>query len=842
MPDIFAIYDAQRRFQFVSTAALELLGKSPAQMLKRTDEEIFPPQVTQAYLGTLVRAIETGTIQATEAEIPSVVGGILLVSIKYVPIPDEQGRTKQTLAFFEKIAVGRQAELDLCQQQKWLEQLLNLMPTPLLLIEPQTARVTFANKAADEVAGGKFPQASSIADYSTLYYSTDAAGNPIPEEQAPGIRVARGERLDGVELDWHSPAGIRSLLVYADTLPAMHGHPATCVLTFQDITNLKRVEKALSLGYKRLQLLFGAASDLLSSQEPIKLIESLFRKLSEQIGLDAYLNYIVQENSHQLHLASWYGIDNETAEKLKHLEIGQGLCGSVAQQRRPLTGENVQQSTDPKTEFLRAIGATAYYGYPLVARGQLLGTLCFISRSRWKFTQNEMGMMQALCDQIAIAMERASLIASLQQQTEQLQQANRMKDEFLAVLSHELRSPLNAILGWTQLLRSRQLEETQIHKALETIERNAKTQTQLIEDLLDISRIVRGKLRLDVRICNLIAIIEAAIDTISLAAQAKEIQIQTALDPAAAVIFGDAERLQQVVWNLLSNAVKFTPSGGRVEIKLEKKEHQPKSREECLVTQTHRLQSAGDFSWDATNFCGSSYAQITVTDTGIGITPKFLPYVFDRFRQADSSTTRTHGGLGLGLAIVRHLVEMHGGTVQVDSPGKEQGTTFTVNLPLLVKEKSKSDKNSFPSSSCTTCVPVLLDRVRVLVVDDEVDTREFITTILQQYQAEVRAVASAQEALATIAHWKPDVLVSDIGMPEQDGYALLHQLRSRSPEQGGKIPAAALTAYTKAEDRRLAIQAGFQLHIPKPVDPFELVTVVASLAGRNGRGHEKPDQ
>ncbi|EHC19558.1 multi-sensor hybrid histidine kinase [Fischerella thermalis JSC-11] len=864
MPDVFAIYDAQRRFQFVNAAALQHLGKPKEEVIGRTDEEIFPVEITQLYLPSLFKAVETRTTQTTETTITLPNNGTLTTLIKYVPIVDEQGEIYQILAFAEDITVRKQAEEALRNQQKWLEDLLNLMPTPLLLIEPGTARVTFANKAADEVAGGKFPKADSAADYQALYYSTDADGNPIPVEQAPGIRVARGERLDGVELDWHTPTGIRSLLIYADTLPAMHGYPTTCVLTFQDITNLKRVEKALSLGYKRLQLLFGTASDLLSSKEPVALIESLFQKLAEQIGLDVYFNFLVNENSQIMQLASWHGIDEQTAKAANWLEIGQGMCGTVAQQRRPISIENVQESKDPKTELLRAIGIKTYYGYPLIAQGKLLGTLCFCSRTRLQFSQNEMGMMQAVCDQIAIAIERARLIASLQQQTEQLQEANRMKDEFLAILSHELRSPLNAILGWSQLLRSRKLNETQITKALETIERNAKTQTQLIEDLLDISRIIRGKLRLNVRTCNLIAIIEAALDTVRLAAQAKDIHIRTRFDSKAALVSGDGERLQQVVWNLLSNAIKFTPAGGKVEVVLSLVKEETRIREyrnsESVFDRfsaSPRLNIGASFKassplpklsatmggtpatqWFPSTSCETAYAQITVKDTGIGISSEFLPYVFDRFRQADSSSTRSHGGLGLGLAIVRHLVEMHGGTVDVTSPGKEQGTTFTVKLPLLKSQDSIVHTEELTVNSQQAnfnCLPIsssVLDGVRVLVVDDEADTRDYLTTLLKQSQADVLAVASVPAALEAVEHWKPDVLVSDIGMPEEDGYSLLRKLRSLAPEKGGKIPAAALTAYARAEDRRRAIQAGFQLHLPKPIDPSELITVVASLVGR----------
>src|SRR5579883_1012499 len=737
IPDSFFIYDAQRRIQFMNATALARLQKSKEEVLGHTDEEIWPTEVYETYLETLIKAQETGTLQTTETTINLPSDRNITTSIKYVPICGENGEIHQILGFADDITVRKQAEAALSNQQKWLEEVLNLMPTPLLFIEPGTARVIFANKAADEVAGGKFPKAQSIQDYPTVYYSTDAAGNPIPNEQQPGIRVAQGERIEGFELDWHTPNGTRSLLIFADTLPAMHGHETTCVLTFQDITNLKQVEKALSLGYTRLQLLFNTANDLLSSQHPVALVDSVFQKLKEQIGLDVYFNYLVKENTQTMQLASYRGITEEYAKEIEWIEFGQAVCGTVALERRPIAIENVQQSTNSLTETIRSFGLTAYYCYPLIARGRLLGTLSFGSHSRLKFSANEIGMMQAVCDQIAIAMERAGLITFLQQQTNQLREANRMKDEFLAILSHELRSPLNAILGWAQLLRSRKLNEYKMVQALETIERHARAQKQLIEDLLDISRMIRGKLRLNVCICDLVPIVEAAIETVRLAAEAKKIDVKflifdsllgefcenpvfinpneqndlltsrlhqdtncQVLHPKF-LVSGDAERLQQVIWNLLSNAIKFTPSGGRVEIKLE---------------------------WvdEETSTPNSSYARIKVSDTGIGINSEFLPYVFDRFRQADSSSTRMHGGLGLGLAIVRHLVELHGGNVYVNSQGEGKGSTFTLILPLLKVTEGQEDEQTMtdaqePVSLSLSLPPLVspsLEGIKVLIVDD----------------------------------------------------------------------------------------------------------------------------
>jgi PAS domain S-box-containing protein len=834
IPDVFSIYDAQRRLQFVNSQGLRVTGKTNAEILGKTDEEIFPHAVTSTYLDSLIAAQKTGIAQTTQATITFANYGTFVTLIKYIPIFNRSGELHQILAFNNDITASKQAEDTLRNQQQWLEYLLNLMPSPLLLIEPETAKVIFANHAADELAGGEFPKGKSAEEYHTVYFCTDADGKPIPNEKMPGVRVARGERLESCEMDWHTPGGIRSLLIFADTLPAMYGHAATCVLMFQDIKNIKHVEKALSLGYKRLQLLFDTASDLLSSQKPIALLDSVFRNLSEQIGLDCYFNYLADETQQVLHLASYKGVDEEFANQVMILNFQQGVCGKAATERHLIALEDVQKLTTPETDRIRSLGITAFASYPLIAGGKLFGTLGFGSFTRSHFSQNEIGMMQAVCDQIAIAIERSRLIGSLQQQTEQLREANRMKDEFLAVLSHELRSPLNAILGWAQLLRTRpNLDEAKKFQALETIERNSRAQKQLIEDLLDISRIVRGKLSLNVTSCNLVPIVEAAIDTVRIAAEAKDIEILFSIrdvdweasqkvvshskeihrqtegqnQPRQSPIFyprlfvtGDAERLQQVIWNLLANAIKFTNPGGKVEIKV------------SVETNPENL-------------------FIQVCDNGMGIKPEFIPYVFDRFRQEDSSTTRNHGGLGLGLAIARHLVELHGGTISVESPGVGKGSTFTVKLPLLYRKEKYSPIFPSPLPPSPSAFPSLAG-VHVLIVDDEADTRDFLITVLQQSQAQVQAVSSVTEALEYISQSKPDVLVSDIGMPGEDGYSLIRKIRRRNPEEGGNIPAAALTAYARTEDRMRAIQEGFQLYLPKPVEAGELITVVASLAGR----------
>jgi PAS domain S-box-containing protein len=398
--------------------------------------------------------------------------------------------------------------------------------------------------------------------------------------------------------------------------------------------------------------------------------------------------------------------------------------------------------------------------------------------------------------------ERRLLLESAQAARAEADTANTVKDEFLATVSHELRTPLTSILGWSKLVASGNLDEQGSKRAIETIVRNARAQRQLIDDLLDISRIITGKLRLDMRPVELAPMIEAVIDGVRPAADARNIDLQTALDPLISPVSGDPDRIQQIIWNLLSNAIKFTPEGGRVAVRLER---------------IH------------------NHIEITISDTGQGIDLELLLHVFDRFRQADSSITRRHGGLGLGLSIVRQLVEMHGGTVTAESSGAGEGTVFKVIFPLISVDHEPSDvEKTRPmiAASTPTDREATLNDLRVLVVDDEPDTRELVAAVLTGRGAEVVSVGSAGKALEEMERQQFDVLVSDIGMPEMDGYALISKVRQLPVERGGNIPAAALTAYAGIEDRRLVLSAGYQMHIPKPVEPAELTSAVASLAER----------
>ncbi|MEQ8462159.1 PAS domain S-box protein [Coleofasciculus sp. E1-EBD-02] len=439
-------------------------------------------------------------------------------------------------------------------------------------------------------------------------------------------------------------------------------------------------------------------------------------------------------------------------------------------------------------DFLTPDNTTRYYQARMVPELAEDGTV-----------ESVLGIARDITDIKLAEAERNQLLVREQEARAVAEAASRTKDEFLAIVSHELRSPLNAILGWAKLLRIRQLDEQKTNRALETIERNAKAQAQLIDDLLDISRIIRGNIRLNICPTNLVSVIEAALDTVRPLATDKQIHIDCQFDAAAvAWVSGDTNRLQQVIWNLLSNAVKFTPAGGRVEIYLEPVDH---------------------------------FAQIRVRDTGKGIRPEFLPHIFESFRQADSTTARKQIGLGLGLAIAQNLVQLQGGTIHAESPGEGQGATFIVKLPLLDDDDKKITADDGIDSSLTFDTS-LLSRIRVLVVDDDADTREVLIAVLEQYGAMATATASATEALERLQQMNYDLLLSDIGMPGGNGYRLIRRIRALPSAQGGQIPAVAVTAYAREEDRLQALSAGFQMHIPKPIEPKQLLKVIVQLAAR----------
>ncbi len=575
-----------------------------------------------------------------------------------------------------------------------------------------------------------------------------------------------------------------------------------CVSFIVDLTEQKRAANRTA----RLQALTAALSEALL---PAQVASSVLTHGLTALGAHAGSVALLTERGGELELLDAVGFPQERIEKWRRFPV----TSEAPMAEAVRTGELVlieslqaRESRYPHLSALLAVNdSQALAAVPLTVEGRITGAMGLTFREIQSFGEDDRAFMLAIARLCAQALERARLYQAERRMRAEAEEANRTKDEFLATLSHELRTPLTAMLGWTRMLRMDMLDEATSAHALETVERNAKAQAQLIEDLLDVSRIITGKLRLDVRPMELLPVIEAAIDAVRPAADAKNIELQMALDPLSGAVSGDPNRLQQIVWNLLSNAVKFTARGGQVKVGLERVD---------------------------------SHVEISVSDTGQGITPDFLPYVFDRFRQADGSTTRMHGGLGLGLAIVRHLVELHGGTVRAQSSGEGHGATFNVQLPLAQMRNAdfglrvESQESALLQASVLNPQSEILKGLRVLVVDDEQDARHLIKTVLERQGAEVVAVGSAREALAALERLMPDALISDIGMPDEDGFALIRQVRAREAVQGGLIPAAAVSAYVGEENRRQALAAGFQLHVAKPVDPEELVEVVLKLVNR----------
>ncbi len=455
--------------------------------------------------------------------------------------------------------------------------------------------------------------------------------------------------------------------------------------------------------------------------------------------------------------------------------------------------------------LMRELGPRSSVVVPLIVQGRTFGVLAISSTATGhRYDAFDLALVEELARRAAVAIDNARLFAIGQKERARAEEANRAKDLFLSTLSHELRTPLTAILGWTRMLRTGTLAPEKREKGLETIDRNARAQVALIEDILDLSRIVTGKLRLELQPVELVSIIEAAVETVRPALDARNISLQLALDPDAATVIGDPNRLQQALWNLLTNAVKFTPRGGRIQVWLRRE---------------------------------GSHVEITVADNGQGIDPALLPYVFDRFRQSDASTTRSLGGLGLGLAIVKHLLELHGGSIHAASEGEGRGATFLVRIPVAPLRSpgapaTDTNTHQIPALDC----PPEIAGLKVLIIDDEPDVREWTSALLEHCKAVVFTAGSAAEALAALQTHRPDVIVSDIGMPGEDGYALIKKLRALGPADGGATPAIALTAYARMEDRTRAMMAGFNMHVAKPIEPTELLITIANLAGRLSGG------
>ncbi len=520
--------------------------------------------------------------------------------------------------------------------------------------------------------------------------------------------------------------------------------------------------------------------------------------------------WLVNEAERVLELQASAGINTQLNDNHSRVPVGEFKIGRIAEEKAPhLTNDVLNDPQIDDKEWAVSEGLNSFAGYPLMVGDRVVGVMAMFSKH--KLEADTLNALASVADTIVhgverkrIEDERKVLLEREHEARMEAETASRLKDDFLAMISHELRAPLTAILGWAQMLRSGTLDRASAERALTTIERNAKSQAHLVGDLLDASRISTGKLSLEGKPVELMSVVDAAVDAVRPSVEAKNLRMQIVMEPWVGPFNGDPERLKQVVWNLLSNAIKFTPAGGLIEVRLERLENK---------------------------------ALLIVSDTGQGIDPEFLPHIFDRFRQADSSSKRQQGGLGLGLAIVKHIVELHGGAIYAYSRGEGQGSDFMITLPLAVQKVEAQEGELWPES-----LPEAQTRsgnlrgIKVLVVDDERDTREVLSVMLNRYGTEVRTAGSVREALEVLSEWKPDMLVSDIGMPEEDGYVMIRKLRALPADQGGQLPAVALTAFASPADKEKSLAAGFQRHLAKPVEPVELAKIVARVLGRSEEG------
>ncbi|MBD2314724.1 PAS domain S-box protein [Desertifilum sp. FACHB-1129] len=750
VPALISYVDRQQCYRFNNRSYEQWFGCSSAEFYGTPIHQMMGDEAYQGILPYVEQALAGESVNF-ETQLTYPRAGKRYASVSYTPHINDRGEVEGFVVLVNDISDRKQTELALRESRALFESFMQHVPG-CAYIKDEQGRYVYANAIGTRLTGrsleeliGKTDFELLDAEYAQLFRDTDLE---VLRTNQPVERLERFLHEDGE----HMWMALKFPFVDAS------GQRLIAGMSF-DVTDRKRAEDALQESERRYRILAEAIPQLVwitTSEGPTEYIN---QKFCDYTGLDL----------EQMQQLGWQSI--------------------VHPEDWPIERERWQAATENSTFYeaqyriRQAHGSYRWFlvrGIPLKNDQQ--------QAVRWFGTCTDIEQQKQL------EAERGQLLQQEQAARAEAEAANRIKDEFLAVLSHELRSPLNPILGWAQLLRSRQCDESTLNRALETIERNARLQAQLIEDLLDVSRILRGKMSLQITPVPLASAVEAAIETVRLAAESKGIQIDYRCQPVEPII-GDAGRLQQAVWNLLANAVKFTPPGGRIEITLEQID---------------------------------GHAQIQVKDTGIGIQPSFLPHVFEYFRQADGTTTRKFGGLGLGLAIVRHVVELHGGVVQAESLGEHQGSIFTLSLPL--PQPSSRGLRAEENVASVPQEAISLEGIEILVVDDDPDTREFIAFILREAGANVTEVASAIAALSALCHKQPHILISDIGMPDMDGYALMRQVRSRSVPQEAQIQAIALTAYAGERNQQAALAAGFQAHLAKPVDPTQLIATVAQFA------------
>jgi PAS domain S-box-containing protein len=726
---------------------------------------------------TMERALKHGASCETEFRMRWPAGVNTWVALRGQAIQDEQGRTVRMLGVATDITERKAAEAEARQLAALVES-----SEDAIIGKTLEGVIVSWNRGAQRIYGYTEEEAKGRNLSVLLPPEREVEMRAILESVRHGQPV---ESLDAVCVRRDGGAVEVSLTV--SPVRDANGRIVGAASIARDVTAKRRIEKQLA----GLQLLTDVALAYLSLED---LLRELLSRLCGVLACDVSSILLLSDDGSHLVVRASHGIADDRGTVV---ELGRGVVGRVAATQGAVIIDDLA-SVEVDNPHLRARGLSSLLGVPLLVDGRVIGVVHIATKATRRFTDEETRLLMLAADRMALAIDHARLYEAERAARTEAERANRSKDHFIATLSHELRTPLQAMLGWLRMLRSGRLDARQAARALETVERNTQAQSQLINDLLDVSRIVSGKLSMDMRRVDAGGVVGAALEAVRPMAEGAGVRLGVTLPETAVTVVADTDRLQQIVWNLLSNAIKFTPAGGAVDLSLE---------------------------------TSPTEAIIRVRDTGRGIAPELLPEIFERFRQADGTTTRAHGGLGLGLAIVRHLVDLHHGHVDAESPGRDQGATFTVRLPLsgqaapeprVLRSGAEGASNVFPE----------LAGVRVLVVDDERDARELVHAVLARCGAEVTTAASAAEAFASLQHAPHDVLLSDISMPGEDGYQLIRRVRAMHDEPRARIPAAALTAYARLEDRDAALAAGYQMHVAKPVEPAVLARVVQTLSGR----------
>src|SRR5262245_33757123 len=768
--------------------------------------DLLTPQSSESFAKNFPLFIAAGAIQDLEFDVVRKDGTILPVLLSATALKDHSGNFLMSRSVVYDMTERKRAEEAIRLSESRLRQLADAMPQIVYTCGPD-GMADYINRRWDEYSGTSLEQSPGNF-WTDAVHPDDRERTWLRWQQAvkTGVLFDAEYRLrckDG-RYRWHLSRAIpvrngqEQIVKWIGTSTDIHDRKEAEAereeLLARERSARAEVEHAAE-SIRRLQAVTDSTLGRFALED---LLREMLGRVRELLETDSAGILLLTEDGRSLSVRAAIGFGEESMGM--RVPIGEGIAGSIAARRSPLIVEDMG-AANVINPILRQ-RTRSLIGAPLIVEGRLIGVIHTDAVHARRFNESDLRLLQVAADRIALAIEQTRHYEVEKQARRQAEESNRMKDEFLALVSHELRSPLNAMLGYARLLRFGSLDAQKIRKAVDVIERGGRVQTQLIDDLLDTARIISGKLRIEVRSVDLVPVIEEAVQTIYPAANAKGITIKTDLNPKVGQINGDPERLQQVVWNLLSNAVKFTPTGGHVETRLERVDP---------------------------HIC------ITVRDSGKGISPDFIPYIFDRFRQADASSTRRYGGLGLGLALVKYLVELHGGTIEASSDGEGKGSTFKVLLPVPAVSRSPRESESAPVGRVES-QKAMLAGVRALVVDDEDDARELVKTVIAQYGGDVIAASSAAEAFAMITTMpeqkRPNVIVTDLGMPDEDGYSLLRRVREWEHENGPSIPAVALTAYGRSEDRNLALTAGFQIHVAKPVEPDELAVVIASIVNR----------